>query len=122
MSIVSPSVRAGEDFATESLTVFNDGTVPLTSFALTTTPAQPTATYCLSLTDPGGSGTLATSCPSMAEGAGTVTVSRTVAPGKGVVVELLIRGASFAVGGEVTITVAASSGAAQTVLVRVVPA
>lgn len=122
ISVLDGTVRAGEYFTTESLTVYNGGTSPVTSFSISTQQVPTGARYCATLLSPGNLSTLSTTCPALAPDPSVVAVSRPLAPGGSVTVELFINGASFTPGTWLSVTVAASSGAEGTEEVEVVPA
>lgn len=120
--VAGATIRQGELVAVESLTVYDSGSAPLGSFVISTSAVQPAATYCYTVYDPLGRAVLTSTCPSMSAGPGSVAIGETLAPGAGVVVTLVIQGASFQPGGVCQVTVTASDGAQQTLAVEVVPA
>lgn len=122
VSIVDPSIRMAGYFATESLTVYNDGPGPISSFTVSTYPVPAAASYCLTLSDPRGTNPLVDTCPSMSFGAASIVVSRTLPSGGALLLEVYIEGGSFAPGGTASVSVTSSSGAAQTAEVQVVQA
>lgn len=121
VSIVAPSIRTAGDFDTESLMVYNDGPTAISSFTVSTYPVPAASSYCLTLTDPRRMVLLEDTCPSMSSGSASILVPRSVPSGGALLVEIYLSGGSFAAGSTATVSVASSSGAAQTAQVQVVP-
>lgn len=122
LSLTGASIRQGSFAAVESITVFDSGQAPMQSFVVTTEPAPGSGSYCYSLLDPATRGLIASTCPTMRAGPGSVNVSSPVAPGKGVTVELIVMGGGFAVGSSYAITVTGSTGSQEAVSAQAVPA
>lgn len=122
VSVTGASIRQGEYFAFESLEVYNAGSAPLSSFVVSTGGVPAAASYCYSLYDPAERSVVASTCPAMVPNPTSVTVSATLAAGKGVLVELTIAGRPFLMGSVSAVTVTASDGAQETLGVEVVPA
>ncbi|MDE1853620.1 MAG: hypothetical protein KGI38_07725 [Thaumarchaeota archaeon] len=122
LSLTGATIRQGSFTAVESITVFDSGQVPMQSFVVSTEPAPSSGSYCYSLLDPATRGLVASTCPTMRAGPGSVSVSSPLAPGKGIVVELIVMGGGFTVGSSYAITVTASTGSQEVVSVQAVPA
>lgn len=122
IDVLGGSMRAAGYFATETLTVYNRGASPVSSFSVATTEIPEGAEYCVSLVSPENMSALSTTCPTLSPDPSMVRVLRSIPPGGAVLVELFIRGASFAPGSWLSVTVVSSDGAEGTAGIQVVPA
>lgn len=122
VSLVAASIRQGVTASVESVTVSNDGTVPLGSFVISTSEPPSGGTYCTYVRDPTTGDVLTETCPSQTPFTGTLAVTGQVPPGSAVQVEVVIEGGSFSVGTLHVVSVTAADGAQASDKVQVAPA
>ena len=122
ISVTEGDIRQGAFLAIESLLVENTGNAPFRSFEVSTSGVSDAASYCYTLYDPASRSMLLTTCPAMSTDPGTVDVSATVPPGKGVLVELTVVGRAFSPGSVSTVIVTTSAGSQGSLGAVVVPA
>ncbi len=122
VSVSGATARQGIYMALETLTVYNSGDVPFSSFTISTSGVSDSASYCYTLLNPTTRTVVYSSCAALLANPASVVVSSALQPGNGLLVEITVTGAAFAVGSGIAVTVTSSSGAQATVGVQVVPA
>ncbi|MDA4129055.1 MAG: hypothetical protein OK422_06350 [Thaumarchaeota archaeon] len=108
LTISSSSLRQGLDVAVEKLAILNTGTVPLTSFTLTTQGSPSSGAFYLSLVNPENPSSAPSSTCGMGTNPASVTICSSLLPGQSLLVTLTMTGNIFAVGGMYLISVSAT--------------
>jgi len=122
VSLVDAKLRQGSGGAVESVTVYNDGSLALSSFTLVTAGIPNSASYCYSLLNPTTQMTITSTCPTMSTNPTAITFAAYVPPDSSVTALLILSGQVFAIGSTYELVVSAPTGAQQSVRIIALPA
>jgi hypothetical protein len=122
VSLADAEIRQGGGGAVESVTVYNAGSVPFSSFTIITTGISTSASYCYSLLNRVTQTTISSTCPTVSTNPSTVLFAVAVPPGSSVTALLILSGQVFSLGSTYQVAVTTSAGAQQSMGIVALPA